>query len=330
ITLLQGKSLSEITVTAKTPMFEADGEKVKVNVENTALNNAGNALDVLKRSPGVNVSTSDIVSVFGKGTAIIYLDGMIVSTVDILKALPSTDIKTIEIINNPSAKYDAGGRAVINIITVKNNLQGYNGNLIQNTLYIKSIFSYTGLRLNYTKRKWTTNLSLGTSKGEQWSSDIYKRYYKSYDTINTSMMNSIYDTQKYTDVYYYRAGFNFRPDSLTTIGFQYNGYYDSKNNYSQNTNSILSNSIAQYNLNTSTHSRPVVANNSCNGNYIRKLDTLGSELFIAAQYGNFNLKTTSNIHQETTLYDSIVTSAKRNLNTNSINIFGAQLDFTKV
>lgn len=330
ITLLQGKSLSEITVTAKTPMFEADGEKVKVNVENTALNNAGNALDVLKRSPGVNVSTSDIVSVFGKGTAIIYLDGMIVSTVDILKALPSTDIKTIEIINNPSAKYDAGGRAVINIITVKNNLQGYNGNLIQNTLYIKSIFSYTGLRLNYTKRKWTTNLSLGTSKGEQWSSDIYKRYYKSNDTLNTSMINSIYDTQKFTDVYYYRAGLNYRPDSLTTIGFQYNGYYDSKNNYSQNTNSILSNSIAQYSLNTSTHSRPIVVNNSCNGNYIRKLDTLGSELFVAAQYGSFNLKTTSNIHQETTLNDSIVTSAKRNLNTNSINIFGAQIDFTKV
>lgn len=143
------------------------------------------------------------------------------------------------------------------------------------------------------------------------------------------MINSIYDTQKYTDVYYYRAGINYRPDSLTTIGFQYNGFFDSKDNHSKNTNSILANSISQYSLNTSTHSRPIVINNSCNLNYIRKLDTLGSEIFIAAQYGQFDLKTKSNIHQETTLNDTTLLSAKRNLNNNSINIFGAQIDFTK-
>lgn len=329
IILIQGKALNEITITAKTPMFEKDGEKVKVNVENTALNNAGNALDVLKRSPGVQVSTSDVVSVFGKGAAIVYLDGMLISSVDILKALPSTDIKTIEIINNPSAKYDANGRAVINIITIRNSLQGYNGNIIQNTLYIKSLFTYTGLRFNYTRKKWTANISCGSSKGEQWSSDIYKRNYKTNDTTNLEMINSIYDTQKFTDVYYYRAGMNYRPDTLTTIGVQFNGYYDSKDTYSKNTNSILANSITKYSLSTNTHGRPIVVNNALNGNYIRKLDTLGSEIFVAAQFGKFNIHTISNIHQETSIGSVINNSVKRNNSNNDINIFGVQSDFTK-
>lgn len=330
ILLSQGKELSEVTITAKTPMFERDGEKVKVNVENTALNNAGNALDVLKRSPGVQVSSGDLVSVFGKGDAIIYLDGLLISSVDILKSLPSTDIKTIEIINNPSAKYDANGRAVINIITIKNNLQGYNGNIIQNTLYIKSLFTYTGFRFNYTRKKWTTNFGCGTSKGEQWSSDIYKRKYKSNDTINLEMINSIYDTQKYTDVYYYRAGVNYRPDTITTIGVQFNGFYDSKDTYSKNTNSILANSITKYSLSTNTHGRPIVLNNAVNGNYIRKLDTLGSEIFVAAQFGKFNIHTISNIHQETQIGGITNYSAKRNNSNNDINILGVQSDFTKV
>lgn len=327
--LTQGKSLKEVTITAKIPLFEMDGEKVKVNVESTSLNNAGNALDVLRRSPGVQVNSNDIVSVFGKGTAIIYLDGILISTVDILKSLPSTDIKTIEIINNPSAKYDAGGRAVINIVTIKSNLQGYNGNIIQNTLYIKSLFTYTGFRFNYTRKKWTTNLSLGTSKGQQWSSDIYKRKYKTKDSTNLEMINSIYDTQKYTDVYYYRAGVNYRPDSLTTIGLQYNGFYDSKDNRSENNNDILANNISQYQLNTNTFGRPVTSNNAVNANYIRKLDTLGSELFIAAQYGAFNIKNKSNIKQITYINNNITENQKRNLNTNSINIVGAQIDLTK-
>jgi hypothetical protein len=329
IVLPLGKSLKEVTITAKIPLFEMDGEKVKVNVENTSLNNAGNALDVLRRSPGVQVNSSDLVTVFGKGTAIIYLDGMLISTVDILKSLPSTDIKSIEIINNPSAKYDAGGRAVINIITTKNNLQGYNGNIIQNTLYIKSLFSYTGLRFNYTRKKWTTNISLGTSKGGQWNSDIYKRKYKTKDTLNVEMLNSIYDTQKFTNVYYYRAGLNYRPDSLTTIGLQYNGFYDSKNTLSENNNSVLADNISQYKLNTSTNGRPITSNNSISANYNRKLDTIGSELFIAAQYGTFNIKNTSNIKQLTQINNIYSSSEKRNINNNSINIIGAQADLTK-
>lgn len=330
ITLLVDNTLSEVTVVAKTPLFEMDGEKVKINVEQTSLNSVGTVLDVLKRSPGVMVSSSDVVTVFGKGAPIIYLDGMQISSVDILKSISSTEIKSIEIINNPSAKYDAGGRAVINIITIKNSLQGYNGNIIQNTLYIKSLFSYTGLRLNITKKKWSVNTSLGTTMGEQWSSDLYKRTYKLQDTITMQMNNSIYDTQNHANMYYYRAGINYRFDSTSTIGLQYNGFYNARKDVSVNANSITQNDIEQYVLKTNTNTKPLSINNNITANYTKRLDTLGTELFIAAQYGDFTIKNVSNIHQQTTYSGMSTDLEKRNTNQNNINIISAQIDFTKV
>ena len=322
-------TLNEITVTAKKPLFEMDGEKVKVNVEQTSLSSAGTALDVLRRSPGLMVNSAGNVTVFGKGAPIIYLDGLQISSTDILKSIPSADIKSIEIINNPSAKYDAGGRAVINIITIKNNLEGYNGAIIQHTRYIKSLFNYTGLRFNYTNKKWTTSFGYGFNRGKMWNSDLYNRNYKINDTLITDMKNSIYETQDYSNVHYYRGGVNYRPDSTITIGLQYNGFYNSRNDLSENNNTILQNEQEQYGLYTNTKSVPKLINHNISTNFNKKIDTLGTELFIAAQYGNFNIKNISNIHQETTFNGLVVNVEKRNTNQNNIKIITAQLDFSK-
>ena len=330
LTLHVDNTLNEVTITAKIPLFEMDGEKVKVNVEQTSLSTAGTALDVLRRSPGLMVNSSGNVTVFGKGAPIIYLDGLQISSTDILKSIPSADIKSIEIINNPSAKYDAGGRAIINIITIKNNLEGYNGTIIQHTRYIKSLFNYTGLRFNYTNKKWTVSLGYGFNMGKMWNSDLYNRNYKTNDTTSINMKNSIYETQDYSNVHYYRAGANYRPDSTITIGVQYNGFYNSRNDLSENNNSIRQNGQEQYGLYTNTKSVPTLINHNLSVNFNKKFDTLGTELFMAAQYGNFNIKNASHIHQETTFNGLIANAEKRNTNQNNIKIITAQLDFSKV
>lgn len=325
----ENNTLSEITITAKTPLFQMDGEKMKVNVEGTSLNSVGTALDVLRRSPSVMVSSTDDVSVFGKGSAIIYLDGLLISSIDILKSLPSTDIKSIEIIRNPSAKYDAAGRAVINIITVRNNLEGYNGNVIQNVLYGKYLFTYTGFRFNYTKGKWSSYLGYGTNMGKQWNSDEYKRSYKTNDTTNMEMNNTIYETTNYKNTHYYRTGINYRIDTSSVLSLQYNGFYNAQNTQSKNQNSILQNNLEDYTLKTITNGKPVLSNNGINSNYSKKFDTLGSELFVAAQFGNFISKTTSQISQQTNLAGNLNDEQKRNSNNNNIKIVSAQIDFTK-
>lgn len=327
--LKDNNTLNEVTVTAKTPMFEMDGEKVKVNVEGTGLNAAGTALDLLRRSPGVMVNNTDNVTVFGKGTAIIYLDGLLISSVDVLKSLPSSEIKSIEIIKNPSAKYDAAGRAVINIITVKNNLQGYNGNIIQNARYGRYYWNYSGLRLNYTKKKISLSAGCGVTFGEEWNSDEYKRTYKLNDTTNIEMNNYIYEKKKFSNTYHYRMGINYRFDSFSTIGLQYNGFYNARNDVTDNVNSILQNKAEQYNLHTNTKAKPVLFNNGITANYSRKFDTLGTELFSAIQYGNYIITQTSNINVDTKFNNLIFENEKRNSNKNDIKIASAQLDLTK-
>jgi outer membrane receptor protein involved in Fe transport len=328
VTLIEDNTLNEVTVSAKKPFFEMDGEKVKVNVEGTSLTAAGTALDVLRRSPSVMVNNQDVVSVFGKGAAIIYLDGLLLPSVDILKSLPSSDIKSIEIIANPSAKYDAAGRVVINIITIRNNLEGYNVNLIQNTLYGKYLFSYSGLRFNYTKKKWSANISYGKSSGKQWNSDEYKRKYDVNDSTHIEMNNSIYETQKFLNTNYYRAGLNYRIDSTSLFGIQYNGFYEAKTGSADNQNDIRQNDIQQYILKTTTTHNPFQINNSANINYSKKFDTLGTELFSAVQYGNFVSKSVSNIGQNTSYGSFVSDQDKRNSNRNDIKIFSAQIDLT--
>ncbi len=329
IQLKDNNTLNEVSVIAKTPMFEMDGEKVKVNVEATGLNAAGNALDVLRRSPGILVNNTDNVTVFGKGAAIIYLDGLLISSIDILKSLPSSEIKSIEIIKNPSAKYDAAGRAVINIITVKNNLQGYNGNIIQNARYGGYYWNYSGIRLNYTKKKVSLSFGAGVTLGTEWNSDEYKRTYRTNDTTNMEMNNYIYEKKNFTNTYHYRGGINYRLDSISTIGLQYNGFYNARNDVSDNVNSILQNKEEQYNLHTNTKSKPVLFNNSITANYSRKFDTLGTEIFSAMQYGNYIITQTSNINVTTRFNNLFFENEKRNSNKNDIKIASAQLDFTK-
>ena len=321
-------TLSEIQIVAKTPMFESDGEKIKVNVEYTSLSASGSILDILRKSPGILVSSTDNVSVFARGNALIYLDGQLIASNDVLKSISSSEIKTIEIINNPSSKYDAAGRAVINIITKKNSLFGYNGNLIQNLVYGKYLMSYSGLRLNYKKNRHSINVSYGIQLGKVWSSDEYLRKFNSNDSTEISMNNNIFETRQNNSVHNLKLGYAFALDSNTNFAAQYIGFYDEKGINTDNNNTINQNQIPVYTLQTASKANPILINHSGNVNLTRKLDTLGSELFVALQYTDFSSRIQTRITQN---YNGSynIQQEKRNLNSNDIKIYTAQIDFDK-
>ena len=329
IQLKTNTNLKEIEIIAKTPMFEHDGEKVKVNVENSALSSAGTVLDVLKKSPTVMIDNSDNVSIFGKGNALIYIDGQQIASNDILKTISSTEIKEIEIIANPSAKYDAAGKAVINIITKKNNLEGYSGNVIQNTLYGKELFTYTGLRFNYKRKKWSTFLSYGFPHGKIWNSDEYYRKIKSNDSTTTEMKNKLYTINNQTNANNYRAGLTYSIDTSKSISLQYNGFYNLNRNTIANINDVSKNGIPAVSIGTYTVQKPRLVNNSANINFTKKLDTLGSEFTATGQYGNFISKSLDEIKQEISLGINPDIQNKRSTGLNNIQIFTGQVDLNK-
>ena len=127
------KELKEIAVRAQKQFIEVYADKLVVNVENTIVNAGGSVMDVLSRSPGVNVDQNDNITLKGKPCVNIMINGKIqplggTDLANMLKSMPSNSVETIELIANPSAKYDvAGTGGIINIKMKKDNKTGLNG-----------------------------------------------------------------------------------------------------------------------------------------------------------------------------------------------------------
>jgi iron complex outermembrane receptor protein len=127
--------LQEVTVRSKKPAIQLFPDKTVVNVDAVVTNTGATALEVLEKSPGVTIDRNGNISLKGKQGVLIMIDGKPtqVSGTDLsnlLNGMTASQIDQIELMDNPSAKYDASGNAgVINIKTKKNRERGFNGNL---------------------------------------------------------------------------------------------------------------------------------------------------------------------------------------------------------
>ncbi len=124
----QSTQLKEVTVVAQTPQFSLQGEKKVFNVEQNLNTQGGTVTDVLRNVPGVLVDADGKVTIRNSGPQIL-VDGR--QTTLSLDQIPADAVENLEIITNPSAKYDAEGGTggVLNVVLKKNRKQGYNGNL---------------------------------------------------------------------------------------------------------------------------------------------------------------------------------------------------------
>ena len=152
-------NLKGVTVTAQKPMLEVKADKMIVNVEGTINAVGSDALELLRKSPGVLVDKDDNLSLSGKNGVQVYIDGRPspLSGTDLanyLKSLNSSQVEAIEIISNPSAKYEAAGNAgIINIRLKKNKSLGTNGS-VNAGWNIGTYAKYnTGINLNYRNKK---------------------------------------------------------------------------------------------------------------------------------------------------------------------------------
>ena len=110
--------LGEVTVKASLPKTELKRDALVTTVQGSALSKAGTANDVLARVPGV-ISNNGSIEVFGKGTPLIYINGRQMRNASELDQLSSSQVRNVEVVTNPGARYDATVNAVIRITTVK-------------------------------------------------------------------------------------------------------------------------------------------------------------------------------------------------------------------
>ena len=128
-------ALGEVEVRAARPEVIIEADKTTINIEGTVMAEGNTALDVIGRSPGVFVDQDGNINLNGRpGVTVMINDRLTyMSAQDLanfLRAMPAENIKSIEVINNPSARFDAEGAAgVINIKLKKNNMNGTFGNV---------------------------------------------------------------------------------------------------------------------------------------------------------------------------------------------------------
>lgn len=155
-------NLQEVTVTGQRTLIEEKVDRTVYNAEFDKTTVGGSASDVLRRVPMLSVDLDGNVSMRGSTNILVLIDGKqsaIVSSniADALKQIPAEEIKSVEVITSPSAKYDAEGTGgVINIITHKNNLQG-------TSLNVNSSFGLraSNLGLNASLKKGKMGFTLG-------------------------------------------------------------------------------------------------------------------------------------------------------------------------
>lgn len=129
-------TLDEIVIQADKPVIQSDGAKLTYNAEEDPTTKSGTVIDLLRKVPGITVDGNDNIQVNGKSGFKIFVNGredpmLSQNASTILKNMPSSYIKKVEVITEPGAKYDAEGTGgIINLVTeTKQSNEGYSGNI---------------------------------------------------------------------------------------------------------------------------------------------------------------------------------------------------------
>src|SRR6185503_5348366 len=219
-------TLTGATVISNRPDIEVTPGKTTLNVQNSLLDDGNSAYDILSGSPGVKVDNNNI-SIVGHQNALIMIDGKPVSLtgaelVDRLRAMQSNTIDRIELITGGSAKYDAAGGGIINIISRKGKSTGINGAVNASGGYGKYYKSNTGIVFNDCLGKLNIFGSYNYTDNKSFHNFTNDR------TINLGNAVSNYNTdynsiQKYRDNAF-SLGTDYYISPGQTIGFLVNGF----------------------------------------------------------------------------------------------------------
>ena len=295
--------MKTVVVTASKPLIEVKADKTILNVEGTINAVGTDMLELLRKSPGVMVDQNDAISMSGKNGVQIYIDGRPspLSGTDLsnyLKSIQSSQVESVELITNPSAKYEAAGNAgIINIRLKKNKSFGTNGS-VNAGWNVGTYAKYNaGLSLNHRNAK--VNF-FGTYN---YNNNINENRLKIYRTV----LDSIFDQNGLMKVkmtsHNFKAGFDYFIDKKSTFGVILNGNFATPefSNYSHTEISKRgSNTIDRILIadNTNDMKRDNV---NVNLNYTYN-NPNGRSLVLNADYGYYDLN--SDQHQPNDYYDA--------------------------
>lgn len=328
------QALGAVTVMSKRPLVEARLDKMIVNVDASPSNAGATALELLEKSPGISVDKDGNISLKGKQGVIVLMDGKQTylsgqDLANLLRSMPASQLDQVEIMTQPSAKFDAAGNSgVINLKTKKVKTTGFNGSF--NVGYVQGNYPKSPNSFNFNYRKGKINLfaSGGYTYWEGNQSQTLTRKFRQGSAAY--VFDQVGKSKNLNNSTNARLGVDFNLNSKTTIGVLLGGNY-SLRKYSntsigdffvENSNSVDSG------INATNMSRNPWKNFTANANFKRTLNKNGREVTADLDY----IKYSSELNQSTN--NQVVYPASpgspyllRAVLPSDINIYSAKLDY---
>jgi len=327
----EGVALQEITVQGQRELIEERVDRTIYKAENDRTTAGGDATDVLRRVPMLSVDLDGNVSMRGSSNILVLIDNRpsaiaASSIADALRQIPADEIKAVEVITSPSARFDAEGTSgVINIVTKKNNLQGMTMNLN----------SGAGLRgsnlgLQGSARKGKMGFSLGGfgRSGYNILGSFENQQLTNLANGSVSTSRQSADTERSELFGRYNFGVDYELDAYNFITGAVNFGIRNSENWQQNfltQNSVDGQLRAQQNRATTTLDNSNSVDISLN--YTKTFEKKGKELSFLTLYSKNNRENsfTNTLFEENNL-ESIFSRLK-NLNPSKNEEFTIQVDY---
>ncbi|WP_409416165.1 TonB-dependent receptor domain-containing protein [Flavobacterium sp. PS2] len=275
--------LEEVVISAKAKTFSNQNGNIKIDVANSVYNSVPNTLDLLSKLPTIIISSDkENISIVGKGTPLIYIDNQRVGMND-LNALSVDDIKNIEIIQNPSAKYEAEGRAVILITRKFSKKDSFKTDISEVASFKKRYNNYLGFNSSFKKNKLEWKANFNYNQLQPWENHSID-----YEIANANIVSD-YDVEAYTKrkQYIFGGGLFYKLNEDDYFSFSINSKLQ-KDTFDINTSTYNKKDNVENNVVTfsDNDSNKDFVNTFLN--YSKKIKAIDTQVFTGLQYSNFD------------------------------------------
>lgn len=282
--------LVEVVVQSKKKTIEQKTDRLVYNLENNVTTIGGDALAAINTAPGVVVK-NDAITILGKGTSRVMIDGRLIELTgeelnNFLKSISAADIKNIEIISNPPAKYEADGiGGLINIIMKKGVRDSWKNSTTVS--YDQNKYGIYTLRDNffYSKNKFRVSASVNGKTGYKNSTENLDMYFP--DGLSTMRADTKIKNENFSG----KLALDYDLSPRTSVGFQ---FMNDRNNPDFGSDIRIEKYNTQNELQHVTLNKSFTDKGSKNQTYnahlITKLDSLNRKLSFDADYFNYNSK----------------------------------------
>jgi len=332
IVIEQPIMLGGLEIHTRKKLIERKVDRLVFNVENSISATGGDALDALKVTPGIRIQ-NDQISMIGKSGMALMVDDRVIplsgdDLTSYLKSITSDNIKSIEVITNPPAKYDAEGNSgIVNIKLKKTKSDSISSNVKSSYTQAKYPLANFDGGITYQKNRLTVVSNVSYSNGSNAPYQEYTIHYPSYTWYEKNKKRSFQNN--------WSGGFSvdYKISPKTSIGIQYSGTQNNPlrkgeiNTYVTNNATTTVDSI----LKTPSYLKIRKKTNAVNFHSITKLDTLGKQFTFDLDYFRFesnldnNFSSTTFLSDDTPIADGSISA--NNLSKQDIDIYSAKTDF---